>query len=61
MGDLLLAVLLCHPVKHTAAAVVIEVDIYIGQRNTVGIEETLEQQIVLYGVDLRNSETVGYG
>ena len=61
MRHLLLAVFLRHPVQHAAAAVVVEIDVDIGQRNTVRIEETLEQQVVGDGVDLRDAETVGHG
>ena len=58
---LLLAVFLRHPVQHAAAAVVVEVHVDIGERNTVGVQETLEQQVVGDGVDLRDAETVGHG
>ena len=47
VGDLLLAVLLRHPVEHATAAVVVEIDVDIGQRDTVGIQETLEQQMCI--------------
>ena len=58
MSDLLLAVFLGYPVQDPSAAVIVEIDVDIGQRNTVGIQETLEQQVVGYGVDLRDAETV---
>ena len=61
VGDLLLAVLLRHPVEHAAAAVVVEVDVDIGQRDAVRIEETLEQQVVGDRVDLRDAQAVGHG
>ena len=38
-----LAVLLCHPVQHLGATSIVEVGINIGERYTVGVEETLKQ------------------
>ena len=61
MRHLLLAVFLRHPVQDPSAAVVVEVDVNIGERNTVGVQETLEQQVVGDGVDLRDAEAVGHG
>ena len=61
MGHLLGAIFLRHIVEHLIAAVVIEVDVDIGKRDTVGVEETLEQQIVFDRVDLRDAETIGGG
>ena len=59
--DLLLAVFLRHPVQHAPAAVVVEVHVDIGQRDAVGVQEALEQQVVGDGVDLRDAQAVGYG
>ena len=58
---LLLAVFLRHPVQHASAAVVIEIHVDIGQRDAVGVQETLEQQVIGDGVDLRDPETVSHG
>ena len=55
-----LAVLLCHPVQHFAATCIIKVGINIGEGYTVGIEESLEQQVVLQWVEVGDSQTVGY-
>ena len=60
MSNLFLSVLLGYPVQHASSSVIIEVDIDIRQRNTVRVQETLEQQIVFDRVDLRNTQTVGY-
>ena len=60
MGHLLGSIFFGHPLQHPSAAVVIEVDVDIGQRDTVGVEEPLEQQVVLHGVDLRNFQAVGH-
>ena len=57
---LLLSVFLGHPAEHLAAAVVIEVHIDIGKGDTVRVQETLEQQVVLDGVYLRDSQAVGH-
>ena len=54
------AVLILHPFDDACTAVVVEVGIDIGQRDTVGIEKTFEQQIVLDGVNLGDAETVGH-
>ena len=57
---LLLSIFLGYPVEHSSASVVVEVDVDIGQRNTVGVKETLEKQVVFYGVYAGNSKGVGY-
>ena len=54
------AVVLGDVAQHVGASVVVEVDVDIGQRDTVGIEETLEQQVVLDGVNLRDAQAVGH-
>ena len=60
MRDLFLAVFLRHPVQDASASVVVEVNVDIGERDTVGIQETLEQQVVGDRVDLRDAEAVGH-
>ena len=60
VGAVLVTVLVLDPLQHTAAAVVVEVGIDIGQRDTVGVQETLEQQVVLQRIDLRDAQTVGH-
>ena len=55
-----MAVLVHHPFQHLAAAVVVEVGINIRQRDTVRIQETLEQQVILQRVNLRDTQTVGH-
>ena len=54
-------IFLCHPVEYPAASVVVEVDIDIRQGDTVRIEETLEQQVILDRVNLGNTQAVGNG
>ena len=60
MGTVLMAVFVFHPFQHTTATVVVEVGIDIRQRDTVWIEETLKQQVVLQRIDLGDAETVGH-
>ena len=59
MGTVLMPVLVLHPFQHSPAAVIVEVGIDIRQGDTVGIQETLEQQIVLQRVYLRDAQTIG--
>ena len=59
LGDALLAVFLHAVAQHVGAAVLIEVDVDIGQRDTLGVEETLEQQVVFQRVDIGDLQAVG--
>ena len=60
MCAVLVAILLFHPLQHASASVVVEVSIDIGQGDTVGVEETLEQEVVLQRVELGDAQTVGH-
>ena len=60
MRHLLVSVLVFHPLENFSAAVVIEVGIDIRQRDTVGVKETLKQQVILDGVYLRDAQAVGH-
>ena len=60
MGHLLLAVTLCHIMEHISAAIIVEVDVDIRQRDTVGVKESFEKEIILYRVDLSDAEAVGH-
>ena len=55
VGYIGFAVLLRHPREHLAAPVVIKVYVDIGQRDSVRIEETFKQQIVLDGIYSRDT------
>ena len=55
MGTVLVTILVLHPFQDTATSVVIEVRINIRQRDTVRIQETLKQQVVLQRVNLGNA------
>ena len=54
------AVVLGDVAQHVGTSVVVEVDVDIGQRDAVGVEETLEQQVVLHRVDLRDAQAVSH-
>ena len=60
MGAVLVAILVHHPPQHLSSAVVVEVGIDIGQVDTVGIQETLKQEVILQGVYLGDAQTVGH-
>ena len=55
-----MSVLVHHPLEHLSTSVVIEVRVDIRQRDTVGIEESLKQQIVLHGVELGDAQAIGH-
>ena len=52
MCTVLVTIFVHHPLQHLTATIVIEVGINIGQRDTVWIQETLKQQVVLQRVYL---------
>ena len=58
MGNVCGTVTLGDVVEHRFTAVVIEVNINIGERDTVGVEESFEEEVVFQGVNLRDAETI---
>ena len=61
-GDLrhaVLAVLAPHVVDHPVAPVLAEVDVEVGHRHALRVEEALEQQVVLERVEVGDAERVG--
>ena len=60
MRHFFLTVLLRHPAKHFTTSVIIKVDIDIRQGDTVGIQETLKQQVIFNGVDFCNLQAIRY-
>ena len=60
MGHSLLAVFFRHPAEYFGTPVIIEVDVYIGHGDTIRIEKTLEKQMVLDRIDIRDPQTVSY-
>ena len=58
MRHLVVAIFVFHPFQHLASSVIVEVGIDIGERYTVGVEETLKQQVVFHRVYLGDAQTV---
>ena len=54
----LLAIFLSNPVKHKRTPVIIKVHIYIRQRYTVRVKETLKQQVISQRVYICDAKTV---
>ncbi len=61
MRDLLGTIFFRHVFQHLIATVIVKVDVDIGQRYTVGVEETFEKEVVLDGVNLGDAQAVGGG
>ena len=60
MCHLLSTIFLCHIIKYSRTSVIIKVGIDIGQRDTVGIQESLKQQVILQRVNLGDAQAVGH-
>ena len=60
LGDGVFPVLLAHVLDHLLALVVGEVHVDIGHAHAFGVQEPLEQQIVLQRVDVRDPERIGH-
>ena len=58
MCAVLVSVFVHHPLQHLSSAVVVKVGVDIRQGDTVGVEESLEQEVVLQRVDFRDAEAV---
>ena len=50
-----------HPLQHPFATIVIEVGINIREIDTVGVQETLKQQVVLQWVDSGDAQAICHG
>src|SRR6185437_13410517 len=59
LGDLLATVLAGDIVDYLTAAVHAEVDVDIGHGHAFGIEEALEQEDILHGIDIGDLHAVG--
>ncbi len=59
LGDRLAAVLLGHVAHHALAPAHREVDVDIGHRHALGVQEALEQQVVAQRVDVGDRQAVG--
>ncbi len=60
LGDVLPAVLAGDVLDDLAAATLAEVDVDIGQRDALGIQEPLEDQVEVQGIDVGDVEGVGH-
>ena len=54
------AVLLLHVLDHPVAAVLAEVDVEVGHRYPLRIEEALEQQVVAQRIEVGDAERIGH-
>ena len=59
LRDVLAAVLARDVVDHLAAAALAEVDVDIGQRHALGVEEALEDQVEVERIDVGDPQAVG--
>ncbi len=59
LRDVLAAVLARDVLDHLAAAPLAEVDVDVGQRHALGIQEALEDQVVLDRIDVGDAQAVG--
>ena len=57
LGDVFLAVLFGHVLDDFLAAPAAEIDVDVGQADALGVEEPLEEQVVLERVDVGDAET----
>ena len=60
MGDVVGAVVLLHVLDHAVAAFIVEVHVYIRHRDALRVEETLEEQVVAYRVEVGDAQAVGH-
>ena len=59
MGHPIAPVLVGHVPDDLVAAVVGEVDVHVGHGDPLGVQESLEQEAVTHGIDVRDPQTVG--
>ena len=59
LGDLVAAVALLHVVDHLAAPVLAEVDVEVGHRHALRIEEALEQQAEPDRIEIGDGQGIG--
>ena len=61
LADVARAPYLCGDVvDHLAAAVLAEVDVEVGHRDALGVEEALEEQVVGDGIEVGDAQRVGH-
>src|SRR5690606_6514973 len=56
---LILSILVDYIINNFLTTFIIKVSINIGHRLSVGIQETLKKQIIFYGINIRNADTIG--
>ena len=55
-----MTILVHNPFQHLTTTIIIKVGINIRQRDTVGVKETLKQQVVFQRVDLGDTQAIGH-
>ena len=60
MGHFFGTVFLGHIVQHRSAAVIVKIGVNIWQRNTVRVQKSLKQQVILHRVNLGDAQAVGH-
>ena len=60
MGDVVGTVEVLDVLDHAVAAFIVEVHVDIRHRDSLGIEETLKEEVVLHRVEVGDAEAVGY-
>ena len=61
VGHFFCTIFIGHPLQHASASVVVEVHIDIRERNTVGIQEALEEEVIFNRVDVGDAQAVSHG
>jgi hypothetical protein len=59
VGDPVAPVLVGDVADDLVAPIVGEVDVHVGHRDPLGVQESLEQQSVPQGIDVRDAQAVG--
>ena len=60
MRHFLRSIFVSNPLQHFSTSVVVEVNVDIGQRDTVGIEETLKKEVVFHGVHHGDAKAISH-
>jgi len=56
-----MTVLFNHVPEYLLTAVFVEVNVYVRHRDAVRVEESFEEEIILYGINVSDPERIGYG
>ncbi len=60
MRTILVSILIHNPAKHLSSSIIIKISIDIRQIDTIRIQETFKQQIILQRIYFGNSKTISY-